>query len=169
MNPKDLVGAKKAPVGLVPPALMIGAAEALAVGADKYTPYNWRDYPVQAMTYVEAALRHLFAYWDGETFDPETGIMHVKHAVAGLAILLDCYENGTLVDNRPKPGPAAKMLADQNKTDALPYSVPAPHIIPDVDAIDYIKAVYNGEKVRNEPEESYTEYEGIDEWIARGD
>lgn len=122
MNPKDIVGAKKAPLGLVPPALVIGAAEAIANGAEKYGSYNWRDYPVQAVTYVEAAMRHLLAYLDGEDDAPDTGISHLKHAVAGLGILLDVTALGTLEDNRPKAGPAAKLLAEQDKT----VRVPAP-------------------------------------------
>lgn len=115
-NPKDLIGAKKAPLGLVPPALIIGAAEAMENGASKYGPFNWRDYPVQAMTYVEAALRHLLAYVDGEDDAPDTGIHHVKHAIAGLGILLDSLEGGQLIDNRPKPGPAAKMMGSLDRS-----------------------------------------------------
>lgn len=116
LNPKDLVGARKAPLALVPPALVIGAAEALANGAEKYGPFNWRDQPVQAVTYVEAAMRHLLAYLDGEDVATDSGIHHVKHAVAGLAILLDCMGLGTLVDNRPAAGPAPALLAEQDKS-----------------------------------------------------
>lgn len=115
-NPKDLVGAKKAPLSLVPPALVIGAAEALAVGAAKYGAYNWREYPVQMMTYLEASMRHMTAFQDGEDLDPETGILHVKHSAAGLAIILDCVGLGTIVDNRPSAGPAAALLAAQNRS-----------------------------------------------------
>lgn len=117
INPKDLVGAKKAPLRLVPPALLIGAAEALATGAVKYGPYNWRQYPVTAMTYVEAAQRHLIGYVEGEDLAQDTLVHHVKHAVAGLAILLDCIEAGTLVDDRPPPGPGPKMLDDLDRSD----------------------------------------------------
>lgn len=114
VNPKDLVGAKKAPLSLVPPALVIAASDALQLGAEKYGPYNWRDYPVQLMTYLEAAMRHLLAYQDGQDLDPESGKSHLSHAAACLAIVLDCLESGTLVDNRPKPGPAPKMLNDRD-------------------------------------------------------
>lgn len=116
MNPKDLVGAKKAPLALVPPALVIGAAEAMQVGASKYGPYNWRDYPVQVMTYVEAAFRHLYAFVDGEDLAPDTGVHHIKHVVAGMGILLDSLESGIAIDNRPKPGPAADMLDEQDRS-----------------------------------------------------
>lgn len=103
VNPKDLIGVTKAPLSLVPPVSILQEARALAVGAQKYGPYNWRDYPVQSMVYVEAALRHILAYMDGETIDPETGVHHLGHAKAGLGILLDAETTG-IVDNRPKAG-----------------------------------------------------------------
>ena len=111
MNPKDLVGAKKAPLSLVPPALVIGASEGLAVGAEKYGPFNWRQYPVEVMTYVEAALRHLAAFADGEDCASDSGVHHLKHVVAGLAVLLDRIAMGIAVDNRPPKGPAPELLA----------------------------------------------------------
>lgn len=117
MNPKDLVGAKKAPLALVPPALVIGAAEAMAVGAEKYGPYNWRAYPVQVMTYVEAAMRHLLAFADGQDDAEDTGVHHLKHVVAGMGILLDSIALGTAEDNRPMKGPAADLLRQQDKTE----------------------------------------------------
>jgi hypothetical protein len=116
VNPKDLVGAKKAPLALVPQALIIGAAEAMANGAEKYGPFNWREYPVQVMTYVEAAQRHLAAFVDGQDDAEDTGIHHLKHVVAGMGILLDSIALGIAEDNRPPAGPAADLLRQQDKT-----------------------------------------------------
>lgn len=126
-NPKDLIGAKKAPVGLVPPALLIGAAEAMATGAAKYGPFNWRDYSVQYMTYLEAMQRHILALIDGQDDAEDSGVHHLKHVIAGAGILLDCIEAGTVIDDRPKPGPAAGMLRSLDRTPAAPTArVPAP-------------------------------------------
>jgi hypothetical protein len=116
MNPKDLVGAKKAPLKLVPPALVIGVAEAMANGAEKYGAYNFRDIPVEMMTYIEAALRHLFAFMDGQDNAEDTGIHHLKHAGASIAIVLDGIAMGTIIDNRPSKGPAADLLRQQDKS-----------------------------------------------------
>ena len=117
-NPKDSVGAKKAPLALVPPALVIGASEAMAVGAKKYGPYNWRMQPVQAMTYAEALLRHLLAWMDGQDEAEDTGIHHWKHIAAGAAIVLDALEANNLIDNRPAgAGPASEMLRKLDKSE----------------------------------------------------
>lgn len=110
VNPKDLIGDTKVAVHLVPPALVLHAAEALKLGAEKYGPYNWRQYPIQAHAYYAALLRHLTAWWDGEDDDPESGASHLSHAAAGLAILLDAMSSGTLKDDRPATGPAGAII-----------------------------------------------------------
>lgn len=115
-NPKDLVGAKKAPLGYVPAAAVLGPAPAMAIGAAKYGPFNWREQPVQAMIYVEAVLRHLFAWIDGQDDAEDTGISHIGHAQAGLAILADAIAAGNVIDNRPAKGPAADMLRAQDRS-----------------------------------------------------
>jgi len=123
-NPKDLVGAKKAPLALVPPALIIGASEAMADGAAKYGPYNWREYAVEMVTYLEAALRHIYAFMDGEDNASDSGINHLKHVAACMGILLDSIELGVVLDNRPSKGPAANMLKDLDKTRIYVNEVP---------------------------------------------
>lgn len=115
VNPKDLIGATKAPLDLVPWGAVVQVAPVFAVGAKKYGPHNWREYKIQRMTYLAAALRHLFADIDGQTIDPETGLPHVAHAIAGLMILLDAQSLGYCVDNRPKAGMAAELIALQTK------------------------------------------------------
>lgn len=115
LNPKDLVGAKKAPLTLVPPSAIIAIAEAMGNGAVKYGPFNWRDQPIQVRTYVEAALRHLYAYLDGQWAAEDTGISHLAHAMAGLAILYDATSLGAIDDNRSM-GNAAGELRRQDKS-----------------------------------------------------
>ena len=109
-NPKQLYGDRKVPLHLVPASATAYAAVALKEGARKYGAFNWRHSNVEAMTYVGATLKHMSAYMDGETIDPESGNPHLAHAMASLAILIDATEGGFLVDNRPPAGPAAKTL-----------------------------------------------------------
>lgn len=113
LNPKDLIGCTKTPLGLLPWTALVQVAKVFAVGAKKYGAYNWRTkgQPVQHVTYVEAAFRHLAAYMDGQTIDPETGCNHLAHAACGLLILLDAQAVGNSIDNRPTPGNAAEIMA----------------------------------------------------------
>lgn len=113
-NPKDLVGAKKAPMDLVPAAGAIMSAPAHKNGADKYGPFNWRLNPVQMMTYLAAMRRHMDALIDGQDFAEDTGIHHLSHILAGANILADAMGLGNLIDNRPPKGPAADMLRAQD-------------------------------------------------------
>ena len=111
-NPKQRYGDLKPAVHLVPPALVLGAAVALKEGAQKYGAYNWRNSKVEALTYVGAIGRHLAAYLDGEDVDPESAVgkLHLDGIAACVAILLDAYHGGFLLDNRPPPGPAPRLV-----------------------------------------------------------
>jgi hypothetical protein len=114
VNPKDVVGAKKLPIlSIVPPASIIYEANAMRDGALKYGPTNWRDQKIQAMTYIDANLRHILAWVDGEDLAPDSLVHHLAHAKASLGILIDAIEHGSWIDNRPKQrsGVAAKLLA----------------------------------------------------------
>ena len=103
---------KKSSIQYVPVALMEACDEALAEGRIKYGVAKWRETPTEVMTYIGGALRHLYAYIDGEDIDPDsvTGKRHLAGAVASLAILLDCQAMGTAVDNRPPKGPGGKLM-----------------------------------------------------------
>lgn len=109
-NPKTIYGNAKPAIGLIPGPALVHIAAAFADGADKYGPANWRDDPVSTTTYLNAALRHLLSYQDGERNASDSGVHHLAHAAACLAILLDAEEQGTLVDDRPTPGKSAAVI-----------------------------------------------------------
>lgn len=115
VNPKDILGASKPDLSLVPPAALIHIAEAMGNGAAKYGAYNWRGKQVQAMTYIAAAQRHLVQYLDGEEVASDSGVHHLAHAAACCAIVLDALETGNLKDNRPPAGAASRLIADLTK------------------------------------------------------
>ena len=100
-NPKDLVGAKKVSITKLPAVAILHAAHAMMNGAEKFGSYNWREKKVQAEIYIDAALRHITAWNEREECATDSGVHHLGHAMACLAILLDAQETGNLVDNRP--------------------------------------------------------------------
>jgi hypothetical protein len=110
-NPKTLIGATKVPLHLVPPSAKHFLALALADGAKKYGPYNWRDAKISVSVYKAAAERHLDAFWDGENFARDSGVHHIAHAMACMALMLDAYTVGMLNDDRPTAGAAADLQA----------------------------------------------------------
>lgn len=101
-DPKGQAGSLKAPLGLVPPYAMEQTAWVHKLGAEKYGPWNWRETGVCASTYVNAILRHLNAWRDGESLDPESGITHLAHIACSANILMDAEACGKLQDDRNK-------------------------------------------------------------------
>lgn len=118
-NPKTAVGVTKVPLHLVPPASIHGEAEALADGAEKYGPYNWREFDISASTYIAATLRHIHAWWDGENVAHDSLVHHIKHAKATLGIMLDAMTLGKLKDDRPPPGACPEMQRAYARQKAL--------------------------------------------------
>lgn len=105
-NPKDILALKKLPLSLVPFTLIIGAATAFLEGALKYGRFNWRVKGVKASVYVDALLRHVAKYFNGQDRDKATRVHHLDNAIACLAIIRDAEVNGVLEDDRaPAPDP----------------------------------------------------------------
>ncbi|MGV8863293.1 MAG: dATP/dGTP diphosphohydrolase domain-containing protein [Pseudomonas sp.] len=115
-NPKSAVGKLKVPLEVVPPSAVHYLAKAFADGAAKYGSFNWRKDPVSSMTYVGAAKRHLDSFLDGEDIAEDSLVEHLAHTMACCAIVLDALACGTLVDNRPPKGPAARLQAEYHVT-----------------------------------------------------
>jgi hypothetical protein len=113
-NPKTKFGMQKPSLSKIPGAALIYTALAFMDGAKKYDAYNWRENEVTASIYLDAAMRHLLAWQDGEhvSTDTQPPVSHLGHAMACLSILIDAYENGNLIDDRPKPGPSARLIKE---------------------------------------------------------
>jgi hypothetical protein len=114
-NPKDSLGIKKVSITKLPMVGVVHGAHAMMYGASKYGPYNWRDNAVIASIYIDATLRHLAAWFDEkEEVAKDSGVHHLGHVLANMAILLDAMETGNLIDDRPHSGKAATVLARLN-------------------------------------------------------
>ncbi len=75
-NPKDRIGASKCPMGLVPVVAIAEEAPAMLEGLTKYGAWNFRGAPVRASIYLDACMRHLAKWQNGQDRDPETGVHH---------------------------------------------------------------------------------------------
>jgi len=80
--------ANKLRMDLIPPSAIYALAEVFTYGSKKYGCYEWKKGIYHSRLYA-ATLRHLIAYWDGETIDPESDLNHLKHAMANLAMMID--------------------------------------------------------------------------------
>jgi len=71
---------------LVPVETHEGLAEVITYGANKYDDDNWKY--VEAYKYEAALFRHINAWRKGEKLDDESGLHHLKHALANISFLL---------------------------------------------------------------------------------
>lgn len=71
-------------------------------GRKKYAEWNWlKGMPFSAV--IGSAARHLIKMIDGESLDPESGLVHSGHLMCNLVMLrtyLSTYPEG---DDRPRP------------------------------------------------------------------
>lgn len=104
----------KPDLSLIPAAAMHAIARALGHGEKKYGRYNYTK-GFTASRLVAACLRHLYAWMAGQeqSKDSESGLSHLDHALATLAMLVHCQELGTLQDNRLSQRSGSPELRDE--------------------------------------------------------
>jgi hypothetical protein len=98
------------PYHLWPETASILGCLGLLEGALKYGRSNWRGCGVRASIYYDACRRHMDAWFEGETIDPESGLPHLAHALACMAIIVDADAKGFLNDDRQFQGGYRKLL-----------------------------------------------------------
>ena len=116
-NPKDVVGAGKLPLELIPDSAINELSLACLEGALKYGRFNWRIAGVRSSIYVAALRRHLAKWWNGEDSDDVTHVHHLASVMACAAIIIDAALCDKLNDDRPPAAP----VSDQ--TDGLARQV----------------------------------------------
>ncbi len=91
---------EKIRVDLLPPDALEEISKVLTYGAAKYGDRNW-ELGMDWNRPYGALLRHLWAWWKGEDYDPESGIHHLAHAGCNILFLLSYMKRGVGKDNRP--------------------------------------------------------------------
>lgn len=93
----------KPPMSLIDRHALEEIAKVLAFGANKYAAHNWRN-GIAYSRLLDAAMRHITAYADGEDVDPESGLSHVAHAGCCIVFLLGMAANKPEFDDRWRKG-----------------------------------------------------------------
>ncbi len=94
----------KPPLGLLSTVAMNEIAQVMAFGAQKYSAHQWRA-GMDWQRLIDAALRHITAFNDGEDLDPESGLSHMAHAACCVMFLLEYERTHREFDNRYHPEP----------------------------------------------------------------
>lgn len=111
-NPKDMIGTDKLPLHLWPATATAMGCIGLLNGMLKYGRTNWRAAGIRASIYVDAAKRHLDAWFEGEEFDPDDGVPHLAAALACIAIIVDTQAAGKLNDDRAMEAGYRQLVAE---------------------------------------------------------
>jgi Domain of unknown function (DUF5664) len=106
----------KPDLSLIPTDAIWGTAAALSYGANKYARHNFRK-GIAYSRLVAATMRHLTAWNEGEELDSESGLSHLDHAMASLAMLKFMSVNKTEMDDRFK---VEKKSLNQRAKDTFP-------------------------------------------------
>jgi len=89
----------KAPLSMIPYEALIEAARVFDFGKDKYGRDNWRG-GFEWTRLIDAALRHISEFNNGEDCDKESGYSHIGHALCCLMMLMSHIKRGYGKDNR---------------------------------------------------------------------
>lgn len=109
-NPKDAAATNRLDLSLFPATARAYGTLGLQEGDFKYGGFNYRVAGINASIYYSAINRHLDKWYNGEEFDPKTGVPHLANALAGLAVLIDGIEVGNWTDDRPPRADVAGLL-----------------------------------------------------------
>lgn len=89
----------KPDLSLISYELMVMLARVREFGNKKYEKNNWKK-GFKVTRSLAAALRHIFQFLSGETYDQESGISHLGHAVASLEHAIHDMEHRPENDDR---------------------------------------------------------------------
>ena len=105
-------GVKLARFDLIPPIPLKQIAEVYGHGAKKYAERNWERGYAWSKSYG-ALMRHITAFWSGETFDQELGTHHCANVAFHCLALMEFTETHPELDDRPRGRPAREKILDQ--------------------------------------------------------
>jgi hypothetical protein len=91
----------KPPISLLDRHALEQIASVMDFGAHKYGRHNWRG-GIKYSRLLDAALRHLMAFNDGEDLDNETKLSHIAHAGCCIMFLLWMEKERKDLDDRYK-------------------------------------------------------------------
>ena len=108
MSDKLKEGAKfdgeKTRLDLMPPNVIESIGRILTHGAAKYEDRNWEK-GIKFSRVYGALLRHIFAWWEGEDLDPESGMPHLWHMGCNATFLIHYINNDeTFKEYDDRPG-----------------------------------------------------------------
>lgn len=99
---KDAIGDLSKPrLSLIPKTALWALGGALTYGESHYGTHNWRK-GIKISYLLDAALRHINEFNDGEDIDKKSKNHHLGNAMANLAMAIELYYTNKEMDDRFK-------------------------------------------------------------------
>lgn len=99
---KNAIGDTNKPrLSLIPKEALWSMGRALSHGEIKYGTHNWRE-GIKISYLLDAALRHIIQFNDGEDIDKDSNNHHLGNAMADLAMALELLHTNPELDDRHK-------------------------------------------------------------------
>lgn len=111
-NPKDRAATTRLDLSLWPETASIYGALAMTEGDCKYGGFNFREQGASVSTYYAALRRHMIKFYNGEWADEKTKVPHLANMLGCIAILVDGFEQGNIIDDRPPRVDCSQLLDD---------------------------------------------------------
>lgn len=92
---------------LIPGDALDELARVYTMGAQKYQDHNWAK-GMKWSRVFGAMMRHAWAAWRGEDYDPESGLLHWAHVAWGAFTLINYTRNRQEFDDRYLKGRTKK-------------------------------------------------------------
>lgn len=89
----------KPDLALLPYPALVEMSQAFMYGERKYARHNYR-HGFETHRLIGAALRHIYKWENGEDLDPESGVSHLGHALASIAMLITNIAEDAATDTR---------------------------------------------------------------------
>lgn len=97
---KDAIGDPNKPrLSLIPKEALWALGGALTYGETHYGTHNWRN-GLKVSYLIDAAMRHINEFNDGEDIDQKSQNHHLGNAMANLSMVLWMLENKKELDDR---------------------------------------------------------------------
>lgn len=89
----------KPQMSLLDPNFMLGMAEVMTIGLEKYGKANWQKGNYLSVPY-DSAQRHMQKFWMGQSIDEESEKHHLFHAAVNLMFMYYYEKNYSEMDDR---------------------------------------------------------------------
>lgn len=108
---------------LIPPIPLATLAHAYTIGAEKYGARNWEQ-GIEFTRLYAAAMRHLQAWYAGESQDPEGGQHHIASVAFCCLAIIELELTHPECDDRPRWPSRRPQGLPPDATDGEPEGVP---------------------------------------------